>query len=388
MKLFDETLYEIKQNKSIKESGKLLAIPFHKLPKLSTVLPGIRKKQYSIVTSNTKEGKTQLSDFLFVHQPLEFLYENPNFGLDLFTKYYSLEIGAKEKMTQFISYRLFSKYGIAINPNNLKSQFENYTLDAEILKILESSEFKDYFQFLEEKVEIIDGIKHTTGIMVDAEGWCRKNGNVIYDKVTWEDGSEHKIIKNYIPNNPDLIFQPIVDHATLLAEKGKTLYECIKTLSSEHFIKLKNTYEASPVLVQQQNAASTTQQFTNRGDTVLEKVKPDIEGLAGCKDTRQDATLMLGIFSPYKYKQSIYEGWDLTKLKDYHREISIMLNRSGRSNIAMQMYFNGANSYFKELPYVDPDEEDPIIYNKQLNAMNKVYSFVEENRQKELSMNI
>lgn len=56
MSLFDETLDEIKYNKEVKDYGKLLAIPFFKLPKLSKVLPGIRKKQYTIVTSGTKES--------------------------------------------------------------------------------------------------------------------------------------------------------------------------------------------------------------------------------------------------------------------------------------------------------------------------------------------
>ena len=318
--------------------------------------------------------KTQYTDFMFVNQPLEYIYANPNAGIDTFIKYYSLEIGRRSKMAQFICYRLFSKYGIIINSDNLMSQFETYTIHPDILKIIESSEFKDYFQFLEEKVDIIDNITHPTGVMIDAEGWCRKNGKIEYDEAIWDDGSKHKVIKKYTPNNPDIVFQPILDHATLLAEKGKILYDCIKTLSSEHFLKLKNIYEASPVLIQQQSAQSTTQQFTTGGTSILDRVRPTREGLAGCKDTGQDCTLMIGIFSPYKYAVSIYEGWDLTKLKDYHREITIMLNRSGKC-VTTQMYFNGANSYFSELPLLPSYEAD------------KVYNFVEKNRQKELLMN-
>lgn len=66
------------------------------------------------------------------------------------------------------------------------------------------------------------------------------------------------------------------------------------------------------------------------------------------------------MFSPYKYKEESYEGWDLTRLKDYHRELSIMINRNGRSNITQQLFFNGACSYFKELPY----NADPMIKEK------------------------
>jgi hypothetical protein len=79
---------------------------------------------------------------------------------------------------------------------------------------------------------------------------------------------------------------------------------------------------------------------------------------------------MLGIFSPYKYKQEEYEDWDLTRLRDYHREISIMLNRNGKANATVQSYFNGAINLFKELP------REPVP---------KIYRFVDKLRTKEES---
>ena len=83
-----------------------------------------------------------------------------------------------------------------------------------------------------------------------------------------------------------------------------------------------------------------------------------------------DCTLMLGIFSPYKYKVPNYEGWDMNQIRDYHREISILLNRSGKSNASIQMYFNGAASYFRELPNI---------------PTSSVYEFVEKYREIEES---
>lgn len=71
---------------------------------------------------------------------------------------------------------------------------------------------------------------------------------------------------------------------------------------------------------------------------------------------------MLGIFSPYMYKEEVYEGWDLTRIRDYHRELSIILNRNGRSNITQQLFFNGASSFFKELPPNPSPETRQKIY--------------------------
>lgn len=56
MSLYEETIRVVEENRNIRMSGNLLAIPFHRMPKLSTVLPGITKGMYVIVTSGTKEG--------------------------------------------------------------------------------------------------------------------------------------------------------------------------------------------------------------------------------------------------------------------------------------------------------------------------------------------
>lgn len=378
MSLYDETIYNIKQNKDIRDSGKLIAIPFYRMPNLSTVLPGIRKGMYVLLTAGTKESKSQLANFMFIQQPIEYLYLNPECGLDIKIKLFSLEISKEDFMALSMAYRLFSEYGIIISPENLQSVFQGYVLDIKILAILESTKFREYFEFFESKIEVIDNIKSPTGIMINAEGYARANGKVIYDKVTWDDGTEHKIIKEYVPNNPNQIVEVIVDHATLLSEKGRTLYDCIKVLSSDYFLKLKNTYKFSPVLVQQQSASSTEQQFTNRGENILDKVKPSREGLSSNKDTAMDINLMLGIFSPYKYKESSYAGWDLTRFRDYHRELSIMLNRNGRSNITQQLFFNGACSYFQELPTLDASKREDII------TKDRIYERINQYRLDEL----
>lgn len=55
--IYDRVLNNIKKNKRIKESGGIVAIPWSKqFPRLSKVLPGVRRGQYTIITSGTKES--------------------------------------------------------------------------------------------------------------------------------------------------------------------------------------------------------------------------------------------------------------------------------------------------------------------------------------------
>lgn len=107
----------------------------------------------------------------------------------------------------------------------------------------------------------------------------------------------------------------------------------------------------TPVVVQQQSAASSSSEFAkNTGKLIIDKLKPDPEGLADNKFTARDVDLMVSLFDPYRYDITEYKGWDLTRLRGTHREFNINLNRNGISRATCQLYFNGAASFFKELP--------------------------------------
>ena len=88
--IYNRVLTDIKKNKEVKESGGIIAIPWSKqFPRLSKVLPGVRKGQYTIITSGTKESKTQLTDSLYVYQPLDWLLDNPEVDIDYKVIYFS-----------------------------------------------------------------------------------------------------------------------------------------------------------------------------------------------------------------------------------------------------------------------------------------------------------
>ncbi len=54
MSIYKRTVEELKANKQARLSGKDIVIPWKNLPKLSTVLPGIQRGRYIIVTANSK----------------------------------------------------------------------------------------------------------------------------------------------------------------------------------------------------------------------------------------------------------------------------------------------------------------------------------------------
>jgi hypothetical protein len=130
--------------------------------------------------------------------------------------------------------------------------------------------------------------------------------------------------------------------------------------SSDFCLQLRDKYNCCICNVQQQSAASESQQFTNKGDTIVDKLKPSADGLADNKLCGRDCNLMLGLFYPARYGIKEYKDWDINRIGKNHREFLILLNRDGEGSASLQLYFNGASNYFRELP----QKPELGIYNK------------------------
>lgn len=356
MNLYESTLDQIKKNKKIREEGKLISIPWKGLPRFSKVLPGIIKEQYTIVTGQQKSAKSQITDFLYVYQVVDFLFNNPDSGITAKIRYYSLEMSSDAKMRQVMSYRLFQKYRIGISPQKLRSVFEGYIVDDKIISLIEQE--KEWFGFFESIVEYITDIRNPYGIYSDLKNYCESTGTYSYKNINWYNDDTkrfelRKAIDQYIPNNPNEIIIAIVDHASLLQIEAQDRGDLQKTMlrfSSEYCLHLRDRYKLALVVIQQQSPDSEKQQFTNTGSSIIDKLKPTADGLGDMKRSSRDANLMLGVFGPYKYGVKTYNGYNLERLQDNYRELSILLNRDGISNATIGLYFNGASNYFAELP--------------------------------------
>lgn len=363
---------QLKQNRERKLNGDLIAIPWS-LPRLSSILPGVRQKQFTIISAQSKGGKSQLANYLYMFEPIDWYLKNrdlTNITLKIF--YFSLEISADLLIISAISYKLFKSYGIIISPDNLQSVFAGYTLDDRLLKIIDSKEFQQWLMEFQAIVTIHDDIRNTTGISLTMKSYAEANGHYEYKSIDWqnEDGSSTKkeVIDRYVADRPDEYVVVLVDHAGLISPQKdqSSLYEAIGELSSKIFLKLRDRWGYSPVLIQQQTANSTDAQYTNRGDVMIERLKPNPEGLADNKSTKNDANLMISLFWPYNYKIPSYNGWDLARIGMNHRELLINLNRNGISSASIDLMFLGACNYFAELPR-EPSErvyEQIALYNR------------------------
>ena len=354
MSVYEGVLGKLKLNKERREKGDVIAIPWS-LPRISSVLPGIEKGRYNLVSASPKAGKTQFTDFLYVFEPVEWIIKNPLTNISLKIFYFSLEVSSESKIKAAVSYKLFKDYKIAISPQKISSVFKDYVLDDKIEALINGKEFREWFEKFESIVTYYDSIRHPYGIFNVIKSYAEQHGKYTYKELNLqgEDGvySIRKVRDRYIPDNPDEYVIVIVDHVSLLQpKKGETLHQAIGQYSSEYCLEMRDRWGYIPVIVQQQSADSSKAQFNFRGDTVLEKIKPDLEGLSDNKYTARDCDLMISLFYPARYNLDKHEGVDLKKMGNEHREFMINLNRHGISNASIQLYFLGSSSYFSELP--------------------------------------
>lgn len=350
---YSKVIENIKNNRQRRLEGKLNCIPWKSFPKLSSKIPGIEKEQYVIVTANSKVGKTQLADFLYVLEPYKFIKENSNCGLKLKIFYFSLEISREKKLISLLTNKIFNETGQIISSQNINSKFNNFILDDKTLELVEY--YKPYFEEFEKTVQIVDNIRNPFGIYKFMRTYAETHGH--YKKKTIniinDDGSIRQEIVNdyYIPDDPDELVIVLTDSVNLLTpENGQTLGQAMNKYSSGYCLHMRDKWKYCIVNIQQQAADQEKQQFNNFGGSVVAKLRPTADGLGDSKLTGRDANLMIGLFAPHRYDIQQHNKYDIKILKDNYRELIILLNRDGEGFFSTDLLFNGAVNHFEEAP--------------------------------------
>ena len=360
--LFSRTLHTIETKRERLLNGKINCIPFG-LPRFENQLPGIERGKYYLITANSKIGKTQITDWLFLFNTISQIVDN-NLNVKLKVFYFTLEMSKEEKMLSAFANILYVKEGLRISPTDLKSTKADKMLSQEVIDIIKKYEI--YFNKIEEIVTFIDDIRNPTGIYKLVRNYATEHGTIHYKTLTIN-GVNTDVEDYYVPNDPEEYVMVIIDHISLIDtesinSKQMSLAESMVFLSSNYLIKLRNRFGYIPVVVQQQSAAQESVE-----NKKANKLKPTLDGLGDSKLIGRDANVILGLFSPFRHEIPEYMGYDIVKFKDKIRFLEIIGGREGGAGTICPLYFDGATNYFKELP--KPNDKE---------AMNSVYKFVEK----------
>lgn len=335
---------------------------------------GIQQKKYYLVTAHQKGAKTQFTSYVFIYQPLMYAYQNPD-KIHLKIFYFPLEETKERIIIRFMSYLLYMKTDgeIHISPEDLESTNEEKPLSKDIIDILATEEYQSVLRFFEEHVEFCDA-SNPTGMYkrlseyAETHGRVHKKDIVVRDKITGQEKVK-SVFDYYEPDDPLEYVEIIWDHISLTTpEQGMDLRNTINNLSAK-FVTLRNNFGYIPVVVQQQSTETQSLDAYKAN-----KIRPTVSGLADSKYTARDCNMMLGLTNPYAFHKPDEEGYDITRLRDNFRVLEVVVNRDGRSNGSIGLYFDGAVNEFKELPPAQDERK-----------MSAIYTWVEQRRKKILT---
>lgn len=359
--LIERILDNLKKRRENAVSGNINCIP-SPFKRFSSQYPGIQQGHYYLISASTKVGKSMITNYLYLYNPLLYsYYHRDKARVKIF--YFNLEETEEVITLRFMSFLLYIFDNIIITPTELRSIEEGKPLDEKIINRLQEDPYKDILNYYEECVEF-KSVRNPTGINNTIKAFCKQNGTTYYkdQEITNNITGETEIIKAfdyYEPNDENLYFINIIDHVSLLSlEQGMSIKQCIDLLSSTYLVRLRNRYNIIPVVIQQQ-AADMESLDRIRSN----KLRPTMNGLAESKLTSRDCQVMLGLFSPYRHEIPEYLGYDVKQLKDHLRFLEVVINREGESNSVCPLYFIGQCNYFEELP-LPTDERIEKYYQK------------------------
>ena len=266
-------------------------------------------------------------------------------------------------MQQAIVNKIYEDCGEIYSPQEIDSKFQNFILSDKLAEKIKS--LSDYFNnFFLKKITFIDNIRNPFGIYSYMRNYAMNNGyyvnkegKEISKELIYQHNKDAVIsIDRYIPYNQKEIVVVVTDHISLLQQEkyeGQIMskHETMSKFSHEYCLSMRDRWQYHVVNIQQQAMEQEKQQFTFKGESIIDKLRPSADGLGDCKLTGRDVNYMFGLFAPDRYKQiTEYQGYDINKLRDNYRELSIILNREGSGFINIDLFFNGACTIFQSLP--------------------------------------
>lgn len=354
------TQYE--ENKAIVESGKFKHVPFYGFNKLQTYVPGIVPGIMYKVTSHTGMGKTSFSKYLFVYQTMLYAIKN---NINFKVIYLALEESEEEFLDDLFRH-------IVMRLKNI--QLDKFSLMGASSKVLDKKELdaikecQEVVSQISNNIFVIDNVYTADQMYSVCKKFASNWGKFDED----EDGN----VKSYTPYDENQIVLVVADHISLISEqydsKNKIFLDKRKVMSRWHTEickrEITKVWNWAVLNIQQQSMESATAQYTSRGDSIIDKVLPSIDGLADNKIVARDDYVILGLFGPNHYNFEKYLGYPIKDgsdkaMGDNFRSLHFIKNRFGATNKIIATYFNGAYTYFKELPKPDDPSMD-YFYNK------------------------
>ncbi len=346
----DDVLNNLETRRENVMKGGVNCIPFP-FQRFKSEVPGVEQGQYIVVTANQKTGKTQITDFLYVFNVLDYCFQYKE-KCSCHIIYFALEESIQRIIERYMSHLLYRLDGIRIAPADLRSTSTENPVDKKVLALFNTKKYKDRLEFFEKCIEFNTEDTNPTGILRVCEAYAKNVGAYKSHKHTNPiTGKTVDVFDSYEQNDPNHYKIVIIDHIGLVdKEQGFRTKDAVDKMS-EYFVKyLRNRYKYTCVAIQQQASESEGLEAVK-----AKRMVPTAATLGDSKYTARDADLVLGLFDPSKFGLKDYMGYIIQDEQGYGlrinaRFLNVIANRNGEMGGICPLFFDGAVCNFEELP--------------------------------------
>lgn len=242
-------------------------------------------------------------------------------------------MNAELLFAKLLAMHLFDTYGIDISAKEILSRKKDYILDNESYQAIMDS--MEWLKKVEKCLTIYDKACNAKTLYSTLMKELELSG-------TFKETDKRKI---YTPDNPNLIHLVVIDHLSLVRPSEKRTLKEEMDLISAYLVTLRNMCKISPIVIMQ----------ANRDSGGMERRKAGLTNMR-LNDTRdssgpvQDSEIVISIFSPHRERLATYNHYDITKLTDRFRSVTVLKNRYGESDIEIGFNFFGRSGVWAELP--------------------------------------
>lgn len=325
--IWDELIEEIDRGRAGLNHG----IPFG-LPKLEGVIDGVTKETYTLILSNSGSGKTSFALYAYVYKPLVQHMDDDDFEV----LYFSLEMNEKALYLKLLSIYIFETYGIQLTFKQIISREKEYVLSDEYYELIK--ECKPWVDKISKHLEIYDKAVNAETVDNVIEQRLRERGTFL----------ETDTQISYTPNNPNLIYNVVIDHIGLVKPNRRTLKQEIDDVSSL-LVSYREKCGISPVVIQQANREQGNIERFKAGKSAF-----TVNDAKDSGNTVQDCNVMLALYNPNRDGLKNYKHYNIEVLGNSFRSCMCLKNRYGDCDVEIGMNFFGGICTFHELP--KPDE--------------------------------
>ncbi len=336
-----------------------IPLPFERF---RSEVPGIEQGQYLVVTAAQKSGKTQIANYIFLFNALDYAFEHPD-RCSVHIIYFALEESVQKIIERYMSHLLFKLDGHRFAPADLRSTSVDYPVPPEIIGLLKSEKYQERLRFFEKCVQFETEDTNPTGILRVCERYAKSVGEYKSHKMESKGNTfkEVEVFDSYTPYDKNHYKIVVIDHVGLVdKEQGFRTKDAVDKMS-EYCVKyLRNRYGFTCVVIQQQASESEGLEAIKQ-----KRMLPTAATLSDSKYTARDADLVIGLFDPSKFGLNSWLGYDISNgLKNYGRFLYVIANRNGEMGGVCPLFFDGAVCNFEELPRPDDVTEMRKVYDK------------------------